>query len=113
MKISDDQWAGILKGGSFGVPPEPPAGAVEADGADHWPFAYKPSDTQLDRITRSFTYHPPKADQIERYRQVRLAAEAAASLWVLHCPDSRELALAMTHLQQAVMWANAAIACNE
>jgi hypothetical protein len=29
------------------------------------------------------------------------------------CPDSREKSLAITNLEQAVMWANAAIARNE
>jgi hypothetical protein len=29
-----------------------------------------------------------------------------------NCPDSREKSLAMTNLEQAVMWANAAIARN-
>jgi hypothetical protein len=29
------------------------------------------------------------------------------------CPESRELALASTNLEQCVMWANAAIARNE
>ena len=29
------------------------------------------------------------------------------------CPDSRELSVALTKLEEAVMWANAAIARNE
>jgi hypothetical protein len=29
------------------------------------------------------------------------------------CPDSREKSLAITHLEETVMWANAAIARNE
>jgi hypothetical protein len=31
----------------------------------------------------------------------------------LLCPDSREKSLAMTHLQETLMWANTAIACNQ
>lgn len=29
-----------------------------------------------------------------------------------YCPDSREKVAAQTNLEQAVMWANAGIACN-
>ena len=60
-----------------------------------------------------FTYHAPKADQSERYQRIREYALAFADSINIQCPDSREKSLAITNLEQAVMWANAAIARNE
>lgn len=60
-----------------------------------------------------FTYHPPKGDQVERYEIIRGSALTLAKQLDRLCPDSRELSLAITHLEQAVMFANAAIARNE
>lgn len=65
---------------------------------------------QLDRI---FTYHAPQGDQAKRYEALRIAAHGLADLVFDLCPESREASLAITHIQQAVMWANAAIAINE
>ena len=60
-----------------------------------------------------FTYHPPKDDQPPRYSVIREHALGLAALINDHAPDSREKSLAITHLEDAVMWANAAIARNE
>ena len=57
-----------------------------------------------------FTHHPPKGDQPDRYESIRQMARDFAMCIDHMCPDSRELSLAMTHLEQAVMWANAAVA---
>jgi len=67
----------------------------------------------LDRIGRDFTYHAPKGDQPQRYERLREAAKALAEMIVMSCPDSRERALAITKLEEAVMWTNAGIARNE
>ena len=64
-------------------------------------------------IGRRFTYHAPKGDQPERYEQIRNHAKAFATTIVKSCPQSREQSLALTHLEEAVMWANAAIARRE
>ena len=64
-------------------------------------------------IGRRFTYHAPKPGQPERYTQIRDTAKEFAVLLVTECPESRELSLALTKLEEAVMWANAAIARNE
>lgn len=61
-------------------------------------------------IETRFTYHKPKGDQPERYEKLREAAKSFARLVADSCPDSREASLAMTHIEEAVMWANAAIA---
>ena len=63
-------------------------------------------------LDNRFTYHPPTGDQANRYTTIReLAHDFAVTLDAL-CPDSRELSLAITHLEETVMWANAAIARN-
>jgi hypothetical protein len=64
-------------------------------------------------IENRFTYHSPKDDQPERYEKIRFNGKNLAEMINEECPDSREKSLAITHLEQAVMWANAAIARNE
>lgn len=66
-----------------------------------------------DELTKRFTYHAPKGDQPGRYEKLRQATKALAERFDAMCPDSREKSLALTHLEEAVMWANAAIARNE
>lgn len=63
-----------------------------------------------DRIESDFTFHAPKGDQPERYQKIREKAKALALLLVEVCPDRRERSLALTKLEEAVMWANAGIA---
>lgn len=65
------------------------------------------------QINNIFTYHSPKADQPQRYETLReLARQLAHGINEL-CPESREKSLAITNLQQCVMFANASIAINE
>jgi hypothetical protein len=64
-------------------------------------------------LIKRFTYHPPKNDQAARYENLRTAAKGLALLIDDYCPDSREKSVAMTKLEEAVMWANASIARNE
>lgn len=64
-------------------------------------------------LYKRFTYHAPKEDQPQRYENIRKNALAFATLIDAMCPDSREKSLAITHLEEVVMWANAAIARNE
>lgn len=65
--------------------------------------------SNLDLDTR-FTYHPPKPGQPEIYKQLRdTAKEFAKSIEAL-APPCREQSLAITHLEEVVFWANAAIA---
>jgi polysaccharide deacetylase 2 family uncharacterized protein YibQ len=64
-------------------------------------------------IDNRFTYHPPKPGQTARYELIRSEARKLAIVINDMAPDSREKSLAMTQLEDAVMWANAAIARNE
>jgi hypothetical protein len=70
-------------------------------------------DQTLDKLNKRFTYHSPKNDQPERYQKIRQDALALAILITSNTPESREQSLAITHLEETVMWANAAIARNE
>ena len=67
----------------------------------------------IEQINSIFTYHKPFGSQPERYQILRNFAHQFAIIINDHCPESREKALALTSLQQCVMWANAAIAINE
>jgi hypothetical protein len=64
-------------------------------------------------LDRTFTYHKPEGTQPQRYENLRRFAKAFAHLIVDKCPDSRERSLALTAVQEAVMWANASIAIHE
>jgi hypothetical protein len=69
----------------------------------------KDSSMKYD-IDRNLKYHAPDKYQVPRYDILREAARAYADLILKNCPDSRERSLALTNLEQSVMWANAAIA---
>lgn len=71
------------------------------------------SDRVQKQLDNAFRYHAPKPGQPERYQELRDAAKALAEKFASMCPDSREQSLALTNLEQAVMWANAAIARHE
>ena len=68
---------------------------------------------QNNDLQNRFTYHPPKDDQIFRYQQIREMGLQMASLIDREVPSSREQSLALTKIEEAVMWANAGIARNE
>ena len=61
-------------------------------------------------LANRFTYHAPHNGQVETYQEIRDAAHELAKLLNERCPESREKSLAVTHLEDAVMWANASIA---
>jgi hypothetical protein len=65
----------------------------------------------LDDLENRFTYHPPRDDRdVELYQQIRNAGLQFALVVDNAAKESRELSLAITHIEEAVMWANAAIA---
>jgi hypothetical protein len=74
---------------------------------------YNPSEKDLKNLENNFKYHAPKDGQPEKYEAIRAEAKGLAGVMMAFCPPSRELSLALTNLEQAVMWANAAIARNE
>lgn len=69
-----------------------------------------PTKTEL---VRRMGYHPVVSpEQADAYEANRTKAIALANHFVRTTPVSREQSLALTALQEALMWANAAIACN-
>ena len=74
---------------------------------------YVMTDEEKARLKKDFTYHPPVPNQLPRYEKIRDHAKAFAAVLLENCPPSRERSLALTHLEEAVMWANASIARNE
>lgn len=65
------------------------------------------------RLAERFTFHPATSDQAERYSSIRNEGFHFAMFLKEHCPGSPELTNAINMVDQAVMWANAAIARNE
>lgn len=65
-----------------------------------------------DELHRRFTYHAPDDAKQARHAQLRSAALAYATILAELTPHSREQSLALTHLEEALMWGNAAIARN-
>ena len=66
-----------------------------------------------DQINNNFKHHPSFGNQTFRYQLIRDTAKELAQLILRETPVSREQSLAFTNLEQAVFWANAAIARNE
>lgn len=63
-------------------------------------------------LENRFTYHPPSGAQPAQYTAIRSMALVFAQKINQIVPESREKSLALTNLEQTVMWANAAIARN-
>lgn len=63
-------------------------------------------------IENNFTYHTLTTDKIDITNCIRLNAKDLALFIDEVCPNSREKSLAMTKLEEAVMWANASVARN-
>ena len=66
-----------------------------------------------EQIENNFKYHAPKEGQQEKYRELRGKGKELVCLVVAFCPESRERSLAITKIEEAIMWANASIARNE
>ena len=60
-------------------------------------------------IDNNFTYHAPTPEMQAKFPIIRTAARELAYLINDLVPEGREKSLAMTKLQEAVMWANAGI----
>lgn len=71
------------------------------------------TNDDLELLDKAFTYHPPKGDQAKRYKEIRSTAWSFGRLILRSTPPGGEQDAAIERLQEAVMWANAAIARNE
>lgn len=67
----------------------------------------------MDDILNRFKFHPATETTGPQHDQVRtMCLDVAQDLTAL-LPESREKSLAITKLEEAMMWANAAIARNQ
>lgn len=66
--------------------------------------------TLHDRVVNDFTYHPPTADQVPVYEEIRTRGREFALFLLDVTPPSRDQSLALTALEEAVFRANAAVA---
>ena len=66
-----------------------------------------------DQLKNLFSYHAPFGDQAKRYELIRAAGLILAQTIQELAPESAEKTTAIRRVQESVMYANAAIACNE
>ncbi len=72
----------------------------------------KLSKEQQDYLEVHFTHHPPTDDRIaQMHEAVREHCKGLAAV-VTFLPPTRERSLALTKIEEAMMWANACIARN-
>lgn len=64
-------------------------------------------------IENIYKYHAPTDAKAEKYAEIRRHAKILAILIVRTVPEGRERSLALTKLEESVMWANAGVARNE
>lgn len=65
-----------------------------------------------DELDNWFVYHAPNTDQLLKYARIRQAGLALAKAIVEHTPPSADQTAAVRKVREAVMTANAAIACE-
>lgn len=66
-----------------------------------------------ETIGRNFSVPNPPSTKFHRINMLHQIARDFALTIQAICPESREKSLALTKLEECVMWANAAIARNE
>lgn len=64
------------------------------------------------RIENWFTYHAPTPEQQAQYERLRDAGKSMAYAIIANTPPSADQTAALRLLREAVMTANAAIACG-
>lgn len=69
-----------------------------------------PPPIAAEELANRFTYHAPTEGQPKLYETLRYQGLGFAKTIVDLTPPSREQSLALTALEEAVFWANAAIA---
>ena len=65
-----------------------------------------------DPLENNFKHHSPKEGQKDKYEALRAKGKELAYMFDDLCPPTRERALALTKLEESIMWANASIARN-
>lgn len=71
-------------------------------------------EEQIKRLNHNLTNHPPVGiDVIENFQTIRFFAKELGATIIQLTPVSREQSIALTHLEETVMWAVASIARNQ
>lgn len=65
-----------------------------------------------DEIDNWFTYHSPRPGQPEMYARIRALGKALAEGIMADCPPGADRTAAIRKVREAVMTANASIACD-
>lgn len=66
-----------------------------------------------DLIEHWFSYHPPKGEvDVEKYQRIREAGKQFALVVAENTPNCADQSAALRKIREAVMTANAAIACD-
>lgn len=69
---------------------------------------------QLATLEHNLTNHPPANPQIiEKFEALRQVAKDFGAQIIVSTPQCREQSLALTNLEQSLMWAVAALARNQ
>lgn len=63
----------------------------------------------IAQVDRAFTYHAPNPNDVPVLSLLREKARGLALMIVKSVPEGRERSLAMTKLEETIMWANAGI----
>lgn len=65
-----------------------------------------------DQLMNWFTYHAPTPEQLPKYEAIRNAALEFAEVVSLYTPVCADQTAALRKIREAVMTANASIACD-
>ena len=64
-------------------------------------------------MLKTFAYHKPSAEGLDRIRQLREGFSYLKRLIDEECQESREKAVALTHLETTAMWSIKAVVHND
>jgi len=65
-----------------------------------------------EQIENWFTYHTPSSDDLVTYEKLRNSAKSFATAINELCPESADKTSAIRKVREAVMTANASVACR-
>lgn len=73
---------------------------------------YHTSQMELDLLENWFTHHWPTMEQVEQYQRIRSEGHRFAAILTALIPPCPDRSVAIRKVREAVMTANAAIACG-
>lgn len=82
------------------------------DGVTFVTATHNMSSVELDALENWFTHHPPTPEQVEQYQRIRDEGHRFAAVLTALIPPCADRTVAIRKVREAVMTANAAIACG-